>query len=422
VSDVHDLVDLTRAFLGKRLPRGPNIAIITTSGGSAVLMADACDRYGLKLPCLAPQTVTAVEQHAPKHCSLANPIDLTAQISGRNASFNAIVDLILNDPNVDQLIVRYGTVQGASGEAWARELSEIVARSDKPLFVSLGRVPDTAGAALRVLEENRVPWILTPLRTAVAAGGLHQYAEKRRRFLQNATREPVRPLPRQEMDLNSAGARLSERESKRLLAAYGVPIAREVAIAVDAIAALDTLPLDFPVVAKVDSRDIPHKTEANAVRIGIPDLASLKKAAAEIVANARAYKPGAQIDGVLVAEMAAGTEVIVGVVNDPYFGPFVMFGLGGVFTELLKDVTYRFAPFDAATAREMIGEIKSAPLLTGYRGQPALAVEALADAISRISWLAADHAERIAEIDVNPLFVDRKRAVAADALIVLKSN
>jgi acyl-CoA synthetase (NDP forming) len=422
VSDVHDLVDITRGFLGKRLPRGSNIAIITTSGGSAVLMADACDRYGLVLLRLTPETVTAIEAHAPKHCSLANPIDLTAQISGHNEPFNAIVELTLNDPNVDQLIVRYGTVQGAAGEAWARSLCAIAEKAGKPLFVSLGRVPDTATGALRILEENRVPWVLTPLRTAVAAGALHQYAQKRRNFLARRARAAQRPLPRPDLQLPGVAGSQSEQESKQILAAYGIATARELVLAPDAIAVLDAPPLKFPLAVKIDSPDIPHKTEADAVRLDVRDLAQLKTAAAEVAANAARYKPGARINGVLLAEMAAGTEVIVGVVNDRYFGPVVMFGLGGIMTELIKDVTFRFAPFDAAAAREMIGDIKAAPLLTGYRGKPALAVDALADVISRISWIAADHAERIAEIGVNPLFVGAHSVIAADALIVLKPD
>ncbi len=422
VSDVHDVVDITRAFLGKRLPRGPNIAIITTSGGSAVLMADACDRYGLVLPHLAPETVTAMEAHAPKHCSLANPIDLTAQISGRNEPFNAIVALALNDPNIDQLIVRFGTVQGAAGEAWARSLCDVADKAGKPLLVSLGRVPETAADALRVLDERRIPWILTPTRTAVAAGALHQYAQKQRRFFARERREPQRPMARAELRVRTGTGSLSEHESKQVLLAYGIPIARERVFAPGSIVALDASPLAFPLVVKIDSPDIPHKTEAGAVRVGVRDLAELKSAAAEVVANARRYKPDARINGVLLAEMAAGTEVIVGAVNDPYFGPVVMFGLGGVMTELIKDVTHWFAPFDAATAREMIADIKAAPLLTGYRGKPPLAVDALADVISRISWIAADHADRIAEIDVNPIFVNERSVIAADALIALKAK
>jgi acetyltransferase len=119
--------------------------------------------------------------------------------------------------------------------------------------------------------------------------------------------------------------------------------------------------------------------------------------------------------------MAVGTEVIVGVINDRFFGPVVMFGLGGVFAELLKDVTYRFAPFDVETAREMVAGIKAAKLLTGYRGSAPLAIEALADALARVSLLAADHADRIAEIDINPMFVNEHGIVAADALVVLKT-
>jgi acetyltransferase len=152
----------------------------------------------------------------------------------------------------------------------------------------------------------------------------------------------------------------------------------------------------------------------------VRDLAGLKQAAREVVAAARKHHPDARIEGILVQEMASGLEVIVGAVNDATFGPTIAFGLGGVFTELLRDVTHRFAPFDADAARGMIGEIKGAALLTGYRGRPALDVAALAETLARVSQLIADHADRIAEIDVNPLFVREQGVVAADALIVLK--
>jgi acetyltransferase len=421
VRDVHEVVDITRVFLGRRMPRGSNIGIITTSGGSAVLMADECDRYGLKLPRLTDKTTNAIEQIAPKHCALGNPIDLTAQISGNNADFNRIVELALNDANVDQMIVRYGTVQGPKGAAWANEIAAIVEQAGKPLIVSLGRTADSAAAAIEVFDRRRIPWVLTPTRTAMAAGALNQYAEKQRHYLAAQSRAAKRPLARQELALPANTARLSEADSKKTLAAYGLAIARELVLTPVAIAALKESPLKFPLAVKIDSPDIPHKTEAGAVHLHVQNLAELKEAAATVVANAQRYKPGAQINGVLVAEMAAGTEVIIGVVNDRFFGPVVMFGLGGVFTELLKDVTYRFAPFDKETALEMIAEIKAAPLLSGYRGSAPLAVDALADTLARVSLLAADHADRIAEIDVNPLFVGVSGVIAADALIVLKN-
>ncbi len=419
INDVHDLVDITRAFLGRRLPRGPNIGIITTSGGSAVLMADECDRHGLTLPPLADATLKAMEPHAPKHCSLANPIDLTAQISGNNEGFNKIVELTLADPNIDQLIVRYGTVQGAAGAAWATDLAALVAKAGKPLLVSLGRTAESAAAALDVFEREKIPWVLTPKRTAVAAAALGAYADKQRRWRAAQLRGVPRVIARQPLELPAGAARLSEHASKCCLTAYGIPIAREVVLAPAAVAALKTAPLTFPLAVKIDSPDIAHKTEAGAVRLNVQTLDELKTAAAEVVANAKRHKPDASINGVLLAEMSAGTEVIVGAVNDPYFGPVVMFGLGGVFAELLKDVTYRFAPFDIGTAREMIAEIKAAALLTGYRGGAPLAVDALAETLSRVSWLAADHADRITEIDINPLFVNASAVSAADALIAL---
>jgi acetyltransferase len=421
VRDVHDLVDISRVFLGRRMPRGPNIAIITTSGGSAVLMADECDRHGLKLPRLADDTIKAIEQHAPKHCSLANPIDLTAQISGNNEDYNRIVELALNDANGDQMIVRYGTVQGAKGAAWANDLSSIVERAGKPVIVSLGRTPDTATAAIDVFDRNRVPWVLTPTRTAVAAGALSGYAEKQRRVQAAQARGSQRPIARQEFALPLGVARLSEADAKRCLTGYGVPVTRELVLAPAAIAELKVSPLAFPLAVKIDSPDFAHKTEAGAVRLNVNSLDQLKTAAAEVVANAKRCKPAAYINGVLLAEMASGTEVIIGVVNDKFFGPVVMFGLGGVFTELLKDVAYRFAPFDEVTAREMIMEIKAAPLLTGYRGSAPLALDLLAHTLARVSLLAVDHADRIAEIDINPLFVNATGVTAADALIVLKN-
>jgi len=289
------------------------------------------------------------------------------------------------------------------------------------MIVSLGRVAESATAAIKIFDAKRIPWVLTPTRTAEAAGVLSQFAQKQRGYLAAKARGGRRAIAPQKLALASNAPRLSEAESKRALVAYGIPIAQERVLAPAAIAALTEAPLKFPLVVKVDSPDIPHKTEAGAVRLNVQTLAELKEAAAAVVANAMRYKPDAHINGVLVAEMATGTEVIIGAVNDKFFGPVVMFGLGGVFAELLKDVTYRFAPFDVDTAREMVAEIKAAKLLTGYRGSAPLAIEALADVLARVSLLAADHAEHIAEIDINPLFVNKTGVVAADALIVRKS-
>jgi acetate---CoA ligase (ADP-forming) len=178
----------------------------------------------------------------------------------------------------------------------------------------------------------------------------------------------------------------------------------------------------FPVVAKLDSVDLPHKTEAGAVRVGVQSAQALKAAVDDMVQSAKAYKPDARIAGVSIQQMATGIEVIVGTVNDPYFGPTVLFGLGGIFTELLKDTSMRFAPVSIEEARIMVTEIKASKLLTGYRGRLPVDLDQVAEIIHRVSWLAYDYQDRIAEIDINPIFARPRgqESLAADGLIVLK--
>jgi acyl-CoA synthetase (NDP forming) len=275
---------------------------------------------------------------------------------------------------------------------------------------------------MRLLEAHGIPCILAPGRTVHALAALNDFARKKRAYEQRPRRAAARLIARQALDFPQSTGTLGEYRSKQALKAYGIPAVAEVLLPADAVAALAQAPLPFPLALKIESPDIPHKTEAGAVRLGVPDLTAMKEAARDVLASVLRFKHDARIDGILLQEMAAGLEVIVGAVNDPYFGPVVVFGLGGIYTELLQDVTHGFAPFDIDTAREMIAAIKGSALLDGYRARPALDVDALADTLARVSLLIADHADRIAEIDINPLFVRPagQGVVAADALIVLK--
>jgi acetyltransferase len=200
-----------------------------------------------------------------------------------------------------------------------------------------------------------------------------------------------------------------------------VPATREVLVPEGADIAAATRGLKGPFAVKIVSRDIAHKTEAGGVKLGVA-AADLPKAASEVIANARAYKAGAKVDGVLVSEMAGGLEVLIGVVNDENFGPTVVAGLGGIFTEVLKDVSFRIAPFDLETAKDMIAELRGARLFDGYRGKPAADKEALAAMLVEVSKMAFALGPRMKEMDINPVFVGPKGegARAADALIVLK--
>jgi acyl-CoA synthetase (NDP forming) len=259
------------------------------------------------------------------------------------------------------------------------------------------------------------------VRCARGAAALWQYAsarQRRRELDGEAVAAISRPAARQAL----AGRRadLTEYESKGVLADYGIAVTRErLATDRDAAAAL-AAEIGFPVALKIQSPGIPHKTEAGGVRIGVADAAAAARAFDEIVASARRHAPQAQIDGVLVQEMVAGgTEVILGVNNDPLFGPAVMAGFGGIFAEVLRDVSFRLAPVALSEAHAMLRELRAFPILDGARGRPKADVEALAQAIVRLSALAVDLGDALAELDINPLFVlPAGRGVrAGDALI-----
>jgi acyl-CoA synthetase (NDP forming) len=421
IRDVDDLVDIAKAFAIGKLPAGNRVGVATLSGGAGVLLADRCVESGLQLPAFTEATTAKLRETLVSFASCANPLDATANGYNDNfASYGQAVRMVLADPNVDQVLAR--PPRGKSARPWSENLVKALEGVDKPVILQWPTAPDDNGDVITYLEQNGVPCILGAGRAVHALSVLTDFARKRREFQQHGRRVERRIVDRQALDLPVGAGTLGEHRAKQVLARYGIPVVKEALLQPGEIEALKAAPFAFPLAVKIESPDVPHKTEANAVRLNVQDLAGLKQAAREVVAAARKYKSDARIEGVLVQEMAAGTEVIVGAVNDACFGPTVAFGLGGVFTELIKDVTHRFAPFDAESAREMIGEVRGAALLNGYRGRPALDVAALADTLARISQLAADHADRIAEIDVNPLFVRENGVIAADALIVLKDD
>jgi acyl-CoA synthetase (NDP forming) len=421
VRDMDDLIDVMKAFRAQRVPRGNRVGVVTLSGGAGVLLADRCVEHGLELPKLTDATSAKLRELVVSYASVANPVDATANGYNDNfASYNRVIEAVIADPNIDQIIAR--SPRGTAAPAWSRAFIEIARATDKPVILNWPTSPDDNADVMQFLEQNNVPCILSPGRTVRALASLNEFAQKQRAYAARPDKSAPRLVTKQALDLPSVSGTLGEHRSKQALAAYGIPVVQEVVLSADAVAKLKAAPLPFPLAVKIESADIPHKTEAGVVRLNIRTLDELKAAARDVFAAATKYNAKARIDGVLVQEMASGLEVIVGAINDKFFGPVVVFGLGGIYTELLKDVTRRFAPFDVATAKKMINEIKGAALLNGFRGQPALDVDALAATLSRLSLLIADHADRIAEIDVNPVFVRAagQGVMAADALVVLK--
>jgi len=421
IRDVDDLIDIAKAFRIGKLPAGNRVAVLTLSGGAGVLLADRCIEHGLQLPALSEETAAKLREILVSFASAANPIDATAHGYNDNfASYSRAIREVLADPNIDQVVAR--VPRGSAARPWSEGLVELLRGTEKPLILNWPTAPDDNGDVREYLEQNNVPCILAPGRSVRALAALTEFAQKRRDFKRRPARTTPRSATPQTLELPAEGGPVSEHRAKAALKRYGIPVVDEVLLEPAKIDGLKNPPLAFPVAVKIASPDLPHKTEAGAVRLNVRDLPELKQAARELIASAKKYRADARVEGVLVQQMASGLEVIVGAVNDPYFGPTVAFGLGGVFTELLNDVTHRFAPFDAEVAREMIDEIKGAALLKGYRGKPVLDIPALADTLSRVSLLIADHADRIVEIDINPLFVGEagKGVAAADALIVLK--
>ena len=419
VQDLNELADVAKLVLGGRYPKGRNIGVLTGSGGWGVMMAEALERNGLALPLPSEKTAERLKAVVADYGSRGNPID-TTPVYGQQ---HTVLECIIEEPNWDMLYVR--TAGGPSLREWLPKFIDMAERTDKLIVLGWSPAPGLDLDIKSVLEKKGFYCSTFASDAARAIGVFTDFALKRQAYLARVGAQGIadeRSVPKQMLELGTGTGALAEHVSKQCLARYGIPATREVLLPLDAILALEESPVSFPVAVKLASSDIPHKTEADAVRLGIKTLSELKAAAQQVVANGRKHVPNARIDGISVQEMASGVEMIVGAVNDPHFGPYVMVGLGGVLTEVLHDVTHRFAPVSADEARDMLAELKGAKILQGYRGTPPADIEAVVDVLVRVSWLIHDHRDRIAEIDINPLFVraQGQGVVAADALVVLR--
>ncbi len=426
VEDIQDVADYGRAFACGRLPRGNRLAIITISGGAGILMTDECIARGMRLPTLAPETGEKLRSFVPAYGSLLNPVDVTAAIFNNTELIGLALQAILDDPSVDCVAMINASLQGELAAKVAAQIVAGASRTDKPVFICWSARDEVAPEAYAALDAARIPRYKSPVRCGRALAALSWYAEaQRRRERQKQEKALVLTSNAARQTLAGRTADIAEYVAKRILVDYGISVTREALAERKDEALAIARSIGYPVALKVQSPDIPHKTEARAVRLDIATDGELAAAYDEVRANARAYRKDAKIEGVLVQEMArGGVETILGVTNDPLFGPAVMFGLGGIFAEVLKDVSFRLAPVTASVAREMVEEIAGYPVLAGARGRPRADLGALVDTIVRLSALAVDLKDHIGELDINPLFVfaEGKGVKAADALIRPKTG
>jgi len=405
-------------------PAGNDVAIMGGSGGSAVVFSDAADACGLRLLALQPQTQAVLQRVLPDTASLENPIDYAAGFitNANTPRFREAVNAVLDDPDVHQLGVMFATTTGEAAANGAKVLAEVTKAHRKPVLVFLAVPRETTGGGLDILEQAGIPVYPTPTRVAQAMRMLSDYQRAR-----HQTQEALPGAsPNPSIDLASVCGRsgtLSEHESKVLLAHCGIPITRDRLIPPRPLERSQAEGFAFPVALKIVSADLPHKSEAGGVQLDIADADALVAAVDQMLERVCRNAPAARLDGLLVCEMVHDAiETIVGVINDSVFGPVVALGIGGIFTETLRDITYRLAPFDRESAREMVGELRAAAIFGGIRGRPAADIDALTDTLAAVSRLAWTLREQLVEMDINPLLVRAAGAgvAAADALVRLR--
>ena len=420
-SSMEELFDMAIAFNGAALPRSRRTAVLTNSGGPGILVADALEPQGFELVDLAQETIRRLQPLFPPEASLRNPVDMIA--SATAANYRAALDAILADTNVDSAVAIFVPPLGIHAADVAESI--VVAARGYPakpiLAVLMGREGLPEGRA--ELHRAAIPAYIFPESAARALGALRRVREWRARPETTAKpltvdREGARCLLDQ---ARTAGrTKLSELEVLDVLNAYGVPTAAARLACDPEAAARAAAEIGFPVVLKVVSPQIVHKTEVGGVRVDIGTAHEVKEACAEMLNSVARAAPQATIEGVLVQRMVpGGRETIAGVSRDRAFGCLVMFGLGGIYVEALRDVVFRIAPIGPLEIHDMMKGIRGVAILEGVRGAAPVDFAALGDALQRVAQLALDFPE-ILELDVNPLLAFPQGVLAVDARILLE--
>ena len=415
VEDYDALLEYARFFAvaGKPLARG--VAVISGSGGAGVMAADKAARHGVPMPQPLEATGAALRAQVPEFGAARNPCDPTGQVLNKPESFGACCRALLADPQYGALVVPGTVAVLETAKDRVPAMTALAREQPKPVvLVWLSEWLQGPGSG-EYEKEERIPLFRSMERCFGAIAAWHALADRKThgaaRFSPPGAALAARKL------LAGASSTLTESESKKVLAAYGVPVVEErLASSVEeALSAAKAL--GFPVAMKAESPTILHKTELGVVKLGVVDDKALRQAYEEILAASK----GHELRGVLVQPMIAGVEVIVGARVDPVVGPLVVVGSGGVLVELVQDSVAALAPVTRDEALAMLKRLKGYRLLTGFRGSAPVNLDALADAVARISELAVDLAGDIEELDVNPLRCGPQRVLAVDALIARKA-
>jgi acyl-CoA synthetase (NDP forming) len=407
-NNLDDMVEIALAFTQKRYPTGRKMAIVTSSGGAVGLSLDAVDDAGATLATLSPATVERMEEIVPEDVDVYNPMDAGTALAGNVERFCRLSKAFADEDDVDIMAIQARLPIPGDPYSNFDIYADLIAYTDKPIF-GFSRMAQNANDSYRDFQKRTgLPCFFGIPQTVRAMQALVRYGAVKRRGV------PALPAP------GGDAANVAEGALEAALDAAGLTAPKQEQTGPtpeDAAAAAGRI--GFPVALKIVSAQFSHKTEAGGVRLNLADADAVAAEAADLLASL----PEGSIDGFLVQEMVDGFEMLVGMRDDPDFGPLVVVGLGGVFVELMKDVSLRLAPVTADDAKEMIAELRSAAALDGFRGQAPRDVKALADAIASLSAFFVDHRTWLSDIEINPLIVleDGRGVRAIDVRPVRKS-
>ena len=428
-TDLNDLFNRTQVLSLQPPMKGENMLILTNGGGVGVLATDAAEKYGIPLMFAPDDVQEELKKHMPDYGSAKNPVDMTGMAG--NDWYKETAQFSFAHPWVDGLCVLYCETAMTDPQGIAESIKagiDATGIKDKPVTVSFVG-GERSDKAMQWLVENGIPAYGAPDLAVNAMACLREYARMKEIASEPdyACKEADKTLALEVIGNARKEGRdaLTEIEAKQVFAAYDLPVTKITLAKSEDEAVSLAEKIGYPVVMKIVSPDILHKSDAGGVKVNVKDEAGVREHWKTILTNAKAYKPDADIHGIAIQEMAPwGTEVILGSVNDSSFGPTVMFGLGGIFVEVLKDVTFRVTPVSKGQAVKMLTEIRGAPILKGARGESPRDQEALVETICKFSNMILDLKDEISETDANPLLVyeQGKGLKVADARIILKKK
>ena len=404
-----ELIDIAVAARPRIYPVGRKLGIVTISGGAGVLMADDAEDEGLDVAPMPEDAQEALKTLLP-FASPRNPVDVTAQFFNDLSLIPQFTRAMLDRGGYDALIGFWTSVAGSPvlGGPLLDYLKDTMADYPDRLFLHVMLAPEKM---VRQYDDAGFPNFEDPTRAVRALAALIHFGAN---FAKGRT-----PLPDVPHATDLGAGSLNEREAKLILSQSGFNVEPSELVTSAEEAGGSAVTFGCPVAMKIASPDIPHKTEVGGVALGIEGAEAAKGTFDRLMASVRSKAPDARIDGVLISPMINdGIDCILGAKLDPVFGPIVLFGLGGIFTEIMNDVAFRRAPFDVETAREMIDELRGSALLTGARGKPAMDLDTLAVTISKLSLFAAANIDHVESVEINPLRAHAKGCIALDALIV----